>query len=105
MRVLRQQRLQLGVPALEAEVMPLEFADLGLKPLVARLELPDLLGEVLDLALLHVWVGRSVESLPPESLFKEPEERARPLEPSLIDLKSHPAGQVRQHGRSPPAGN
>lgn len=35
-RVLRQQCLQLGVAALEAEVMPLKVADLGLEPLVAR---------------------------------------------------------------------
>ena len=37
MRVLRHYRLQLGVAALEAEVMPLEFADLSLEPLIARL--------------------------------------------------------------------
>lgn len=37
MRVLGDERFQLGVAALEAEVMPLEFADLGLEPLVARL--------------------------------------------------------------------
>jgi hypothetical protein len=97
MRVLDDERFQFGVPALEAEVAPHQIADLGLEPLVARLEPPDLLREVIDSALLHVGVWRSVESLPPEYIFKEPEESARPLEPSLIDLEGHPSGQVRQH--------
>jgi hypothetical protein len=46
--------------------MPLEFADLGPEPFDPRLEPPDLLREVVDLALLHVGVGRAVERLPPE---------------------------------------
>jgi hypothetical protein len=65
-RVLRYECLQLGVATLEAEVTALEVADLSLEPLVARLEPPDLLGEVVDLALLQVGVRRPVERLPPE---------------------------------------
>jgi hypothetical protein len=54
------------VPALELKVTPHQAADLRLEPLVARLEPPDLLGEVIGLALLHVGVWRPVERLPPE---------------------------------------
>lgn len=85
--------------------MSLKFVDLGLEPFVARLETADLLGESVDLALLQVGVWRPVERLPTESFFKEPEEIARPLQPSLVDLKGHPSGQVRRHVRSPSGGN
>ena len=54
MRVLRHERLQLCVPALELEVMPAQVASFGMEPLVLRLELSDLLRECVDGALLLV---------------------------------------------------
>src|ERR1051326_7375741 len=60
-----------------------------------------MLGERVDLALLLVRIGRAVESLSGESFFKEPEECVWPLKPSLVDLKSHPSGQVRRHRALP----
>ena len=79
MRVLRDERLQLCVPVLELKVMPAQVARFSLEPLVLRLELPDLLGEGVDGALLLVWLGRPVECVAAEGVFKEPKECARTL--------------------------
>jgi hypothetical protein len=89
MRVLRHKRLQLGVPALELEVMPAQIAGLSLEPLVLRLELSDLLGEGVDGALLPVRVWRAVECVAAEGVFKEPEESARPLQVGLVNQPRH----------------
>jgi hypothetical protein len=51
--------------------------------------LPDLLGEGVDSALLLVEVGRAVEGMATECLFKELEERVRPTEVGLVDLPGH----------------
>ncbi len=97
MRVLGTERLQLLVPALELEVAIMQLSQLGLKALNLRLKLPDVFGERLDGALLHVRVWRAVKSQLATSLFKEPEESAWPSEVSLVDLPGHGVGQLRRH--------
>jgi hypothetical protein len=52
------------------EVVSAQVADFCLQPLVLRLELPNLLGEGVDSALLLVEVGRAVEGVATEGLFK-----------------------------------
>jgi hypothetical protein len=73
--------------------MSAQVTHFGLEPLVPRLELPDLLGEGIDSALLLVGVGRAVECVATESLFEEPEQSARPLQVGLINPPRHRVGQ------------
>ena len=63
----------------------LEVADLGLEFVDLHLELADVAGQRGDGAMLLVGVRGAVKSLLTEGLFKEPEESARPSQPSLID--------------------
>ena len=69
--------------------MPAEVADCRPEPLVPRLESPDVLGEVIDLALLLIRVGRAVECVTAEGVFEESEESARPLQIGLVDQPGH----------------
>jgi hypothetical protein len=69
--------------------MPAQIARFGLEPPDLRLELPDLLGEGVDGALLLVRLGRPVEGMAAEGIFKESEESARPLQVSLVDPPRH----------------
>jgi hypothetical protein len=78
MRVLRGERLQFGVPALQSEVISVQLTALSLQSLNLRIEPDDLLGERPNLALLQNGVGRPIESEPPKGIFKEPEEGVRP---------------------------
>jgi hypothetical protein len=79
MRVSRDERLQLRVPTLELEIMPAQVARFGPEPLVLRLELPDLLGEGVDSALLLVEVGRAVEGVGPNASSKSLKSACGPL--------------------------
>jgi hypothetical protein len=101
MRILRDERFQLRIPTLELEVMPAQVADFCLQPLVLRLELLDLLGEGVDNALLLVRVGRAVECVAAEGIFKEPEESTRPMKVSLVNPPRHRAGQLQGHSSLP----
>lgn len=89
MRVLHHERLQFRVPALELEVVPTQVANLSLQPPDLRLELPDLIGECVDGALLLVRLGRAVDGVAAEGVFKEPEERVGTLQVSLVNPPRH----------------
>jgi hypothetical protein len=89
MRVLRHKRLQFSVATLELKVMPTQVARFGLEPPDLRHELLDLLGEGVDGALLLVRLGRPVEGVAAEGVFKESEESARPLKVGLVNPPGH----------------
>jgi hypothetical protein len=59
--------------------MSAQFADFCLQPLDLRLEPSNIVGESLNLSLLHVRLRLTMESEPAKSIFKEPEEGARSM--------------------------
>jgi hypothetical protein len=89
MRVFRRERLQFRVPALELGVTIVKLTDLSLETLDLCLKLPDLLGQALDLTLLHIRVRWPVKRRLHKSIFKELEEGAWPSQVGLVDLPVH----------------
>jgi hypothetical protein len=79
MRVFHDERFQLRVPAPELEVTPTQLADLSAQLLDLRREPGDVRREVIDVALLLVRVGRAMQSLSAEGIFKEPNRACGPL--------------------------
>jgi hypothetical protein len=74
------------------EVAIVQLVDLCLELLNLRLEPSNMFGQSLNLALRHVWIWLTVESEPPESILKEPEEGAGSMQVGLIDLPGHGIG-------------
>jgi hypothetical protein len=92
MRVFSDERLQLGVPALELEVMPAQVTHFCLEPLVLRLEPSDVFGQGVNRALLLVRVRRAVESHLPEGFLEQTKEVVRATHVGLVDLPGHRVG-------------
>jgi hypothetical protein len=75
----------------------MQFTDLCLEPLDLPLELGNMIGQSLNLALLHVRVWLTLESELAKSIFKELEEGVWPTQIGLIDPPVHGIGQFAGH--------